>query len=230
MERSIIFNRVPNEFKSKYLASGRYGDCYLTKTNMVYKEFKNSKISHNGVINMSKLSNNMFAFPEVLIYEHDTLVGYLMKYIKDAHDLTGLNRNINLQELINEIKRLEYEIYYLSETDLIMNDINKKNILLDNNCNLYVIDTDDFHYRVLESDDPLSENLSRVSFSIVGSILDGYPLFNNSKLGYDKSACLLGDLAPSSFISSVVYELMNVSRKDIQTVGDLQDNLSLILK
>ena len=230
MERSIIFNRVPNEFKSKYLASGRYGDCYLTKTNMVYKEFKNSKINHNGVINMSKLSNNMFAFPEILIYEHNVLVGYLMKYIEHASDLTSIDRKINLQELINEIRRLEDEIYYLSESNLIMHDINSKNILLNTNCKLYVIDTDNYYYSLISSDDALSDNMSGIATPILECLFGKQPKFISTNLNYDKRSCLLGDLEPSIFLSSTINELMNISRREIITVGDLQDNLSLILK
>lgn len=227
---NINVESVPKSFKSEFLGSGLYGRCYKTEDGKVFKEYKNPFCDCNNIARLSKLKSDVFVFPETLVFRNDLLLGYLMKYI-DGNSFNNIDKSIELKRLIEEIKRLEQELINLSIRHLAVEDVNQSNIFIDKSSNIKVIDTDDYYIDTRKYEDAIFEDsLTKISPSILHGILGDNLFFKNKKLLYDKASCLFGGILMSDFLSKVFNELSLNTSNRVETLGELQDNINLILR
>ena len=228
------YEEIPSNLKQKYIGSGTYGRVYKTSDNRVYKQFKYPNQSHDHVILMHDLGlevpSDIFVFPEDLVFKKEKLMGYLTRFI-NGNSFDYMRQDIKLSDLISELKRLEREVVVYSSMKVYLSDFHQGNLFFGDDNKTYVLDTDDFFYYSSDNEsNTLERNLVQISYPIINGVLDGQISFKNKKLNYDKNTCFLGGILSSDFINEVINELSLYSESDIETVGDLQEGISLILK
>lgn len=227
------YDDIPFSLKEKYIGSGEFGRVYKTSDGKVYKQFKYPKYTHEHVIDMYYLGkstpSDIFIFPEDLVFKNDLLIGYITKLI-NGYSFDYIRQEINLETLINELKRLEREVVTYSTLKVKLHDFHQGNLFMSDKDKIHVLDTDEFYYTDENVGITLERNLSQISFPIINGILDGQLSFEDKRLNYDKNTCFMGGILPSDYINEVINELNKYSEEEIKTVGDLQEGISLLLK
>ena len=79
----IIKNDI-EDLKYKYLGSGKFGNCYLTKNNFVFKEFTSpcNKETEETLFYECNINNKSFMFPLELYHRSDTFSTFFMFFLE----------------------------------------------------------------------------------------------------------------------------------------------------
>lgn len=221
------------DLTKNYIGSGINGRCYKIDNNRVYKRFKKANKDYSFIEDLHDFAcenkSNIFLFPKELVYSGKDIIGYITDYAGNRN-LDFMDQDIKIDYLINEIKRLEREIVRYSCLHLKLFDMHIGNIFISEKTPIKVIDTDEYYFDSSSPGTLLEQNLSQASYPLINGIFDGQLSFKNRKLNYDKNTCFLGGLLVSDYINRVINELESVKEDKIDTVGDLQENIRLILK
>lgn len=134
--------------------SGGEGTCYPTYQNLYCKIFNKKHITYANLKKLQRMLeidvfNPSIVWPLDLIYSNDDFVGYVMKQVKDAKNLTELKDDgfakyssfkDRTQICISILKSIEY----LHSKGIIIGDLKDDNILIKGPDEIYIIDCGSF--------------------------------------------------------------------------------------
>lgn len=83
---------------------------------------------------LSRIKTDYFAFPTDNIYFKDSLKGYTMS-LKTGISFANLSDNILIDKLLEALKKLERDLFILSENNIRILDLHDENIMYDSNKN-----------------------------------------------------------------------------------------------
>ena len=234
--KNIIKNNT-DDLKYRYLGSGRFGDCYLTKALFVYKEFTSPIIdsAYDTVNYLCNHNNDSFLFPISLVYkdkkERENLIGYIRKYV-DGVELSKINPNTSMDSLLYALTILEKDTKDISKDKIQIFDLKDENALYNINNRIKVLDTDFYSVQNDVCFDYLYQlNLMELEYLISRSIIKQNALrFKNNGLidYYEKTS--EGKMLPSDYLIEIIEEIENASKEEVNTYKDFSNGLSLIMK
>lgn len=202
-----------------------YSPTYLIK---ILKKSPSTK--HMDILNYFKNNYNgiMFIKPDKFVTINNILYGYILNN-SNGTMLNCLDKSVCLNGLFDSFKGIDDEIRILSNKGILMNDINSKNILYDRNTNVInIIDYDNYEFTNISKDILYKRNLSDTLQSIIFSFIKQY---KKSSVGeYSREVVLRDNIT----IKEILYEIKSyieyITKCQINTVGDLEDNKELLLK
>lgn len=124
----------------KFLGAGAFGSCYLVDDLKVMKIFYEPMEKNFIDPNLVGIDNDTYIFYEKLIKSNKKIVAAISRYINSL-DLN--HKDIGIDDLISSVSNSYSDTDILSDTNIVINDIQPKNMLYDGH--LRIIDTD-FYY------------------------------------------------------------------------------------
>ena len=109
----------------------------LNRLKKLYNNLKNSK------------TNDLF---KGIILNRNYVIGVLLKYFKDYYSLEEYYDNLSKSEKVYIIDNVRYLIYDLMNNGVYPQDINERNVLINKNLNVKIIDLDGFDVIVEDKD------------------------------------------------------------------------------
>lgn len=202
-----------------------YSPTYLMK---IFRTIPTSK--HIDILNYFKnnYSGSMFLKPYRFITVNNIIYGYLIEKSNGVM-LDSLKSEVLLNNLFNSFQSIDHEIRILSNEGILMNDINHKNILYDGNTNtINIIDYDNYEFTNISKDILYKRNLSDTLQSIIFSFIKQY---KKSSVGeYSREVVLRDNINIKGILYEIKRYIESITKYQINTVGDLEDNKELLLK
>ena len=234
--KNIIKNNT-EDLKYKYLGSGSFGDCYLTRALFVYKEFNSPAISniYDSMSYLCNHNNESFLFPISLVYmdeiERENLRGYIRKYVSGV-ELSKMPLNTSMYSFLDALSILEKDTKSISKDKIKINDLKDANAFYNINNRIKVLDTD--FYGVLKStsfEELYKLNLMELEYLISRSIIkqNALKFKNNSLIEYFEKTSE-GKMLPSDYLNEIIDEIENASKEEVHTYKEFNEGLSLIMK
>ena len=147
-----------------------------------------------------------------------------MEYI-NGNTLDRISGNTSISTYINSLKRLEYDLAALSTYNFFIIDFKDKNIMVNENDELKVIDTD--LYTKIKTKDLYAYNLANLSYAVIKQFLnlfvDG---IEDEKLDYKRRQLLEGRYLPSRFMENI----NSYSNNSNSNIREFKDQVKLLLK
>lgn len=116
--------------------------------NKVYKIFKpNYKLEHKSIEELTYLAaikTSRILMPDSLITKNGELVGYSMQYIKNSSNIL----DVKMKKFINELTVITSDVDLLSDLNVRLIDINRKNVVF--NGKLYLIDPGNYYINYIK--------------------------------------------------------------------------------
>jgi len=237
MEKHLYFDKIPEEFRNKYLNSGYMGSCYkMENENFVYKEFRENISYKSQYETLLNFNSDIFIFPETLIYLKTSetgydLSGYLMKYIEGV-DLIDLPSCANINNLLNQLKNIENEIKKLSLEGINMCDISTCNMIYSKDNEIKVIDTDLYDLCMNDIFENLYDNMLYYASALICLFRGAEEVSKKlTSLNKEYNLCVCeGRFLFSKYLINLVDYLQEQSKKDIKTYGDVKESIELVRK
>lgn len=167
---------------------------------------------------LSKVKTNYFAFPINNIYIKNRLKGHTMS-LKTGIPFANLSDNILIDKLLEALKKLERDIFILSENNIRILDLHDENIMYDSNKNVIsVIDTSEYGYLYKDKE----------TLRIYNVLSIAYIILNYLSLNYEtKNILTIDDIIIE--IENKIYNLEEFYKTDINKVEDIK-KLKKIIK
>lgn len=233
MEKYLVLDHIPDNFRIKKIGEGSSAACYLTSFNMAYKEYFSDAPNYHLLEKLSDIETLKFIFPKSFVFNGDIgqkfFVGYLSNYF-NGRIIYELNKNILRDKIIEELILLEDDIIKLSDKRVMLQDMNYENILINDLGEIKVIDPDYYWFSssFTNKKEILRLNYSGCSQYLVSSILDiRDDEITDRRLLSIKRGCNLGHIKASEFIMEVANHLEKESLPN-NSIDDLQMGLKLI--
>lgn len=227
MENVVKFKKLPDNYRKTYISQGKNGSCFRIGQNKVFKEFNLNNFLEKSITRLSRLKIEPFVFPSELVYVDDNFVGYTMDFV-DGVTLDQV-KSIDLDNYLNEIRKLEYSISYLSILHYLILDFKERNIMFTSDNEFKVIDTDFYTYTDVR--DLYRRNLASMATTITVPSVDVYSVnFKNRLLNYKNELLKSGRYLPSKYIIDIVNELYKYTNCEINSTSDIKNSIELILK
>ena len=224
MREILNFDDLPSEYTSNCIGSGANGSAYKIDDKYVFKTFKNPTYFEANVKELFNVYLNSFVLPKKLVYVNGKFVGYIMEYI-NGNTLDRISGNTSISTYINSLKRLEYDLAALSTYNFFIIDFKDKNIMVNENDELKVIDTD--LYTKIKTKDLYAYNLANLSYAVIkpflNSFVDG---IEDEKLDYKRRQLLEGRYLPSRFMENI----NSYSNNSNSNIREFKDQVKLLLK
>ena len=123
---------------------GGYGSCYILDSNTLYKKFHKMDdgtypFEADHFDKFIGVESDSFVFPKNIDIEDNYAVGYTMDYIH-ANTLESIDFDFSINDFIVALDKLKEGIYKVTNSGIVVCDVNAKNILYDGE--FHVIDTD----------------------------------------------------------------------------------------
>lgn len=230
MEKHIVVDSIPSNYKFKYLGKGTNANSYLTSDGKCFKEFKTFGVYDEITESLLGLDYDGFVFPESYVFlgsfSKDTYKGMIKKYIEGTQ-IRDLNDAIKIREFISALKEFEDNVRDFSyDQALNLYDLNMGNLLYKEG---RIIDIDTDCTCPFDRDDinPYFENIKELSNCMCVKFFDG--VFNKSYINdIKRESLLIGCSRPSKVMSEILSEMSRY--KEIDTLRDYNEGLKLIRK
>lgn len=167
---------------------------------------------------LSRIKTDYFAFPTENIYIKNRLKGHTMS-LKTGIPFANLSDNILIDNLLDALKKLERDIFILSENNIRILDLHDENIMYDSNKNVIsVIDTSEYGYLYKDKETLRIYNILSIAYIIL----------NYLSLNYEtKNILTIDDIINE--IENKIYNLEEFYKTDINKVEDIK-KLKKIIK
>ena len=228
MEKHIVIDKIPSDYKFKYLGEGTNAKSYLTKDGKCFKEFKTFGVYDEITESLLGLDYDGIVFPESYIFlnkfSSDTYKGMIKRYIEGT-SIRDLDEAIKIREFINALKTFEDNVRDFSyDTALNLYDLNMGNLLYKDG-QIIDIDTDCACPFEIDSINPYFENIKELSNCLVTKFFEG-----NFNKGYindiKRESLLIGCSRPSKVMSELLIEMSK--QREVETLKDYNEGLKLI--
>lgn len=167
---------------------------------------------------LSKIKTDYFAFPTDNIYIKNNLKGYTMS-LKTGISFANLSNNILIDNLLEALKKLERDLFILSENNIRILDLHDENIMYDNSKNVInIIDTSEYGYLYKDKETLRIYNILSIAYIIL----------NYLSLKYEPKNILSIDDVIND-IENKIYNLEEFYKTDINKVEDIK-KLKKIIK
>ena len=229
-----VVDAIPSTYKLRSLGEGANGNTYITSDGDVYKEFKGLYTYGEELERLSETVSPSFAFPNMIIYlgrkSSDTIKGYRMDYISGTR-FDALDPKTRISVLLEAAKKVEKDIILLAKySGIVLYDVNRANVILQNDDTLKVIDTDLFMYL------PSSEVYENLKLSmkewnefLLYTLKGGTTVFKSGLLNWRHEVAVFnGKLRASEVIEAVLSEIRQTTHEDVSTLEEYYEGLKLI--
>ena len=211
---------------------GGYGSCYILDNNTLYKKFHKMDdgtypFEADYFDKFIGVKSDSFVFPKDITVDGDYAIGYTMDYIH-ADTLEVMDFDFSINDFIVALDRLKEGIYKVTNSGIVICDVNAKNMLYDGE--FHVIDTD-LYMTTDECDfDPYDVNEDYVASYLYSYITEekcSYEMGMIRKYNYelDKLDREMRKGADMESLKHYLYELQNsveeLSERRIDTFNDL---------
>ena len=167
---------------------------------------------------LSRIKTDYFAFPTDNIYFKDSLKGYTMS-LKTGISFANLSDNILIDKLLEALKKLERDLFILSENNIRILDLHDENIMYDSNKNaISIIDTSEYGYLYKDKETLRVYNVLSIAYIILNYLLLKPDL---------KNILTIDDVI--NVIENKIYNLEEFYKTDINKVEDIK-KLKKIIK
>ena len=229
--RKEVFN-----FKDDNL-SGCTGKCFI-EGNQVVKIYYSPRVK-DEVTDLTTYRSPRISFPLEYVKKRRYYYGEVMPYFPYKNLLEGINKDTQLEKLINDYNVIVDEIKRFP--DLIMNDISWPNILYDNNQGFYLIDISNWEEaEIFNHGKFLEYNIGDLNDSIIYCLwkkctsLDYDDYWIKKYLGksfYEAYICSIRGTYEFSKLLSICCEItQNYYNCDIKSIDDLQKSAKILKK
>lgn len=176
LDKEQIFN---------FLNHGSYGRCYHYGNGFVLKQMKltgedalseyDRDMITKNLKDLVGIKNNTFVFPTSLYLENNYISSYLMPYISGIC-LDDYPENINVKELLESLGYVYEDIINISNMGILSSDLLPRNMILDNDKKIKIIDVDFYSkFAHFNKDKILASNLSNFNYGILGYLMEYLP-------------------------------------------------------
>ena len=132
--------------------------------------------------------------------------------LKTGIPFANLSDNILIEDLLEALKKLERDLYILSENHIRILDLHDQNIMYDDiNKNINIIDTSEYGYLYKDKE----------TLRIYNVLSIAYIIFNYLELKYDLKNILTIDNVINE-IENMIYNLEETYKKEINRVEDIK--------
>ena len=229
-----VVDTIPSTYKLKKLGDGANGNTYITSDGDVYKEFKGLYTYETELEKLSETISPSFVFPNMIVYlgrkSSDTIKGYRMDYISGTR-FDELDPKTRISVLLEAAKKVEKDIILLAQySGIVLYDVNRANVILQNDNTLKVVDTDLFMYM------PSSELYENLKLSmkewnefLLYTLKGGTMVFKSGLLNLrHEIAVYNGKIRASDVIEDVLNEIRHTTHEDVSTLEEYYEGLKLI--
>lgn len=226
MDKILLLNEIPKEFKLERLGSGQNGTCYLTSDKRVFKEYHNDGMDDDITRMLLDLHYDGFTFPEQLVFINEFFKGYLKQYIEGV-TLDKISSLTEIKQLVVALKQFESSLMDLSyDRELYVYDLNLHNLIYDGK-KIYDIDTDPIAPFDFPITNPYYENIKELANSFNGIFLSD-ECHNKHLQDLARESMLIGCTRPSLFMNEAIKEMEK--EIEIKTISDYKKGLVLLRK
>lgn len=167
---------------------------------------------------LSKIKTDYFAFPIDNIYIKNLLKGHTMS-LKTGISFANLSDNILIDDFLEALKKLERDLFILSENNIRILDLHDENIMYDNIKNVInIVDTSDYGYLYKDKETLRIYNVLSIAYVILNYLLLKLDL---------KNILTIDDVINE--IGNKIYNLEEFYKTDINKVEDIK-KLKKIIK
>ena len=167
---------------------------------------------------LSKIKTDYFAFPIDNIYIKNILKGHTMS-LKTGISFANLSDNILIDDFLEALKKLERDLFILSENNIRILDLHDENIMYDNIKNVInIVDTSDYGYLYKDKETLRIYNVLSIAYVILNYLLLKLDL---------KNILTIDDVIKE--IENKIYNLEEFYKTDINKVEDIK-KLKKIIK
>jgi len=238
MQKVINIEELP--YKELFTKTGMGHKIYILSNGLKYKEYNQNdpsftKQPYNRELVQSlkeqvNMTSSVVSFPISIVKDNKRLIGNI-SHFEEGTPLEEIDEQIKLDLLLPEIYKAELEIERLSQEGWILDDINSKNIIInnkDNHLTFKIIDTDYYIRRTeLSYKEIIEQNRAQLISALIAALIPNIAI---SKIMKDKRIynnyllAINGKMHPVDFL----YEIINTlsKKEEIDTVLSLRKNIS----
>lgn len=240
MANVVDIRDFQDDYLIKSVGSGVTANCFLTKDNTIFKEFKKglAESLEDKCNYLSTFENDNFTFPKQLVYLDKKFIGYIRDYAP-GKSIDDLEDSINFKRMIVALKELEQSTNELYEK-LSFVDLSGDNIVYDQLSNkMTIIDTDLFeeatdgiYHRGKNEIMTYYDNRKWISQSFYTLTKECNIIPQKLSIKFSRLADIniYGYSTASEYLLGLICELELLTKCEIQTIGDYKKSINILVK
>lgn len=205
----------------RFIGEGTYGRCYELSNGDILKIFKIPKDKYDikKIKSFTSVKFDTIIFPKKILISNNSLLGYTMRKAK-GKSLYCNFKYCNLEQASINTINLEKDIICLSDMGIKMYDIHSENVFY-NGFNYSVIDTDEYYYCDLDTDDLRYRNIRQFYSTFIDLFIDE---LLNEEIFINNDYDFLNKLRNYKCLDLELNQLITLLKKEVENYFSFKIN------